>query len=66
MLHIVGYFAILLPLVFLGEYQDPQKVFGLWLNLGNLPTQGTSFMVGLSGPVFMFFGADAAIHVGHF
>lgn len=65
-LHILGYFAILLPLVFLGEHQDPHQVFGLWLNLGNLPTQGTSFMVGLLGPVFMFVGADGAVHVGHY
>lgn len=63
-LHIVGYFAILLPLLILGEHQDPHQVFGLWLNLGKLPTQGTSFMVGLLGPVFMFLGADGAVHVG--
>ncbi|CAD6584222.1 MAG: hypothetical protein ASARMPRED_001636 [Alectoria sarmentosa] len=62
-LHIVGYFAILLPLLILGEHQDPHQVFGLWLNLGNLPTQGTSFMVGLLGPVFMFLGADGAVHM---
>lgn len=65
-LHIVGYFAILLPLlIILGEHQDPHQVFGLWLNLGNLPTRGASFMVGLLGPVFMFLGADGAVHVGH-
>lgn len=64
-LHIIGYFAILLPLLVLGEHQDPHQVFDLWLNLGNLPSQGTSFMVGLLGPVFMFLGADGAVHVGH-
>ena len=64
-LHIFGYFAILLPLLILGEHQDPHRVFSLWLNLGNLPTQGTSFMVGLLGPVFMFLGADGAVHVGY-
>ena len=63
-LHIVGYFAILLPLLVLGEHQDPHQVFGLWLNMGHLPTQGTSFAVGLLGPVFTFLGADGAIHVG--
>lgn len=62
-LHVVGFFAILLPLLFYGEHQDPHQVFGLWLNLGNFPTQGTSFMVGLLGPVFMFFGADGAVHM---
>jgi len=62
-LHIVGFFAILLPLLVLGEHQDPHDVFGLWLNEGDLPTQGVSFMVGLLGPVFMFLGADGAMHV---
>lgn len=65
-LHLVGYFAILLPLLFLGEHQNYHQVFDLWLNLGNRPTQGLSFMVGLLGPVFMFFGADAAIHVSRY
>ena len=65
-LHIVGYFAILLPLLVLGEHQDPHQVFSLWLNLGKLPTQGTSFMVGLLGPVFVFLGADGAVHVGRY
>ena len=64
-LHIVGYFAILLPLLILGEHQDPYQVFGLWMNEGHLPTQGVSFMVGLLGPVFMFLGADGAVHVGY-
>ena len=63
-LHILGYFAILLPLLILGDHQDPSQVFSLWLNLGNFPTQGLSFMVGLLGPVFMFLGADGAVHVG--
>lgn len=65
-LHIIGYFATLLPLLVLGEHQGPHQVFGLWLNLGNLPTQRTSFMVGLLGPVFMFSGDDGAVHVGHY
>ena len=63
-LHIFGYFAILLPLLVLGEHQDPHQVFDLWLNLGNFPTQGLSFAVGLLGPVFTFLGADGAVHVG--
>ncbi|KAK3171915.1 hypothetical protein OEA41_003999 [Lepraria neglecta] len=62
-LHIVGYFAILLPLLILGEHQDSHQVFGLWMNEGHLPTQGVSFMVGLLGPVFMFLGADGAVHM---
>ena len=62
-LHIVGYFAVLLPLLVLGEHQNPHEVFGKWLNEGNFPTQGLSFMVGLLSPLFIFLGADGAVHV---
>ena len=63
-IHIVGFFAILLPLAILGEHQDFYQVFGLWLNEGFLPSQGVSFMVGLLGPVFKFLDADGTVHVG--
>ena len=43
-LHIIGFFAILLPLAVLGEHQDFYQVFGLWLNECFLPSQGVSFM----------------------
>lgn len=62
-IHILGFFAILLPLVILGEHQSTCSVFGLFLNEGALPTQGISLLVGLLGPVFMFLGADGAIHM---
>ena len=55
-LHLLGFFAIMLPLVVLGERQDASQVFATFFNLGGLPTQGLSFMVGLIGPVFMFLG----------
>ena len=55
-LHILGFFAIMLPLLVLGEHQSPARFFNSFRNEGNLPTQGLSFMVGLIGPVFMFLG----------
>lgn len=62
-LHILGFFAILIPLVVLGPHGDPQDVFNSFYNGGMWPTQGLSFMVGMIGNVFAFFGADGAIHV---
>ena len=62
-LHILGFFAILLPLVILGPHAQPSKVFQNFINGGDWPTKGLSFFVGLLGNVFAFFGADGAIHM---
>ena len=62
-LHILGFFAIMLPLVILGPHAQPSEVFKTFINGGNWPTDGLSFFVGLLGNVFAFFGADGAIHM---
>lgn len=62
-LHILGFFGILLPLVILGPHAPPSEVFQNFINGGNWPTTGLSFFVGLLGNVFAFFGADGAIHM---
>ncbi|MCJ1354574.1 MAG: hypothetical protein MMC33_004563 [Icmadophila ericetorum] len=62
-LHILGFFAIIFPLVILGPHGNSSDVFTTFHNGGNWPTNGLSFMVGLLGNVFAFFGADAAIHM---
>lgn len=62
-LHIIGFFAIVLPLVILGPRTQPSQVFQTFINGGNWPTNGLSFFVGLLGNVFAFFGADGAIHM---
>lgn len=55
-IHILGFFAILLPLAILGPHQDASEVFKTLLNTGNWPTQGLSFMIGLIGSVYTFTG----------
>ncbi|KAJ0122158.1 hypothetical protein J7T55_002670 [Diaporthe amygdali] len=63
-LHILGFFAVLLPMVWLStEKSDTQAVFATWYNLGGWQTQGLSFCVGILGNVFAFLGADGAIHM---
>lgn len=55
-LHIIGFFVILIPLVILGPHENSADVFKTWLNEGGWPTQGLSFFVGLVGNVFAFVG----------
>lgn len=62
-LHVLGFFAILIPMVSLGYHGDPHTVFTEFRNGGGWPTQGLSFMVGLIGNVFAFVGVDAAFHM---
>ncbi|KAF1734316.1 Choline transport protein [Beauveria bassiana] len=58
-LHVLGFFAILIPMVSLGYHGDAQHVFTEFRNGGEWPTQGLSFMVGLVGNVFAFVGKSS-------
>ncbi|KAK2591189.1 hypothetical protein QQS21_011123 [Conoideocrella luteorostrata] len=62
-LHILGFFAILIPLVILSPHGAASDIFTNFQNGGNFPTQGLSFMVGMMGNVFAFVGTDAAFHM---
>lgn len=55
-LHILGFFAILLPLAILQPHQNASEVFKTFLNTGDWPTQGLSFMIGIIGSVYTFTG----------
>lgn len=55
-LHILGFFAILIPLVALGSHDNATDVFTVWQNGGGWNSQGISFVVGLLGNVFAFSG----------
>lgn len=62
-LHVLGFFAILIPLVYYGPKGDVTELFSSYLNEGGWSTYGLSFMVGSLGSAFSFVGADAAVHV---
>ncbi|KAE8168394.1 amino acid/polyamine transporter I [Aspergillus tamarii] len=62
-LHILGFFAILIPMVYMANHNTAEQVFTQFLNEGQWPSQGLSFFVGLIGPVFAFAGGDAAVHL---
>lgn len=62
-LHVLGFFAILVPMVALAPQTSASDVFTVFLNEGGWSSQGLSFFVGLTGTVFSFLGADGVIHV---
>ena len=55
--HVVGFFAILIPLVYLAPgHGTASEVFTMFLNEGGWGTQGLSFWLGVSSTVFAFLG----------
>ncbi len=64
-LHVLGFFAVLVPLVYLAPHGD-SSLFSTFVNAGGWPTQGLSFMIGLPAAVFSLVGADSAVHVSYF
>ena len=54
--HILGFFAVLIPLVYISPHGSAASVFQTVLNEGNWPTQGLSYCVGFIGNVATFVG----------
>lgn len=56
-LHVLGFFAVLIPLVYMSPSKGTAKdVFTVFLNQGGWSSQGLSFFIGLMGSVFSFLG----------
>ena len=62
-LHLVGFFCVLIPMVYLGPHATPKEVFTVFVNSGGWSSEGLSFLVGLPSSVFCLMGADSAVHV---
>jgi choline transport protein len=62
-IHIVGFFAVLIPLWILAPRNPAKEVFTEFLNLGGWSTTGVAFMVGLLSPIYTLIGADSAVHM---
>jgi choline transport protein len=54
--HILGFFAILIPLVYLAPHGSSKDVFATFINGGGWSSNGLSFFVGLITSVFSFLG----------
>ncbi|KAF3038701.1 hypothetical protein E8E12_008855 [Didymella heteroderae] len=61
-LHILGFFAIMIPLVRLSDHGDA-SISTTFVNSGGWSTQGLSFMVGLPSSVFALVGVDSCVHL---
>jgi len=62
-IHILGWFAVLISIIVMGPHYTNDEVWGTFSNLGGYGESGLSFFVGLIGPVFAFMGADGATHM---
>ncbi|KAH8894554.1 amino acid transporter [Thozetella sp. PMI_491] len=63
LLHLAGFFGILIPLIYFAPHNDASFVFTQFSNVGGWASQGLAFMVGfptLAGPLV---GADCAVHM---
>jgi hypothetical protein len=54
--HIIGFFAVLIPLVYLGPHGSAKDVFATFINGGGWNTDGLSFFVGIIASVYTFTG----------
>ncbi|OBT54375.1 hypothetical protein VE04_04560 [Pseudogymnoascus sp. 24MN13] len=61
--HIVGFFGVLIPLVYMAEHNTKEQVFLSFHNGGGFKTQGLSWFVGMTTCAFAFGGGDAAVHM---
>ncbi|KAH8665841.1 amino acid transporter-like protein [Tricladium varicosporioides] len=64
--HILGFFAIIIPLVHLTPHGSSKDVFATFINGGEWSSNGVSFFVGLITSIFSFLGkigADSACHM---
>ena len=58
-LHILGFVAVLVPLVYLAPHGSAASVFKTTLNEGGWPTPGISYCVGFIGNVATFVGMES-------
>lgn len=59
-LHVVGFFAIMIPLVHLAPTKPASYVFGDFTNLSGYGSDGLSWFIGLVPSVTLFIGQSAS------
>ncbi|KAI1370479.1 putative GABA transporter [Hypoxylon crocopeplum] len=62
-LHLAGFFGVLIPMVYFAPHNDPKEVFTTFLNTGGWSTDGLSFWVGFPAIAGSLLGADCAVHM---
>lgn len=62
-IHVFGFFGILVPLWALSTRQTPEAVFTQFTNANGWPSQGLACLVGIIGPIYSLIGPDSAVHM---
>jgi choline transport protein len=62
-IHLLGFFAIVIPLWILAPRNSAQAVFTQFSNAGGWSTTGLSVMVGMLSPIYALLGVDSAVHM---
>lgn len=65
-LHIVGFFAMMIPLVSMSSHASASDVFTTFYDGGGWNSQGLSFWIGMLGNVFAFLGWSFHRFLWHF
>lgn len=61
--HLTGFFGILIPMVYLARHNDPEWVFTTFINQGGWSTQALSILVSFPTAATSLIGADCAVHM---
>jgi choline transport protein len=63
-LHVVGFFAILIPIVHLSPISSNAFVWSEFTNFSGYKSSGLSWLIGQSASAILFIGYDGASHMG--
>lgn len=63
-IHILGFFGILIPLIYLTpSHNSAERIFTTFNNGGGWNSKAFAFFIGLQGNALCFVGTDSAVHV---
>lgn len=62
-LHVMGFFAVLIPLTYLAPHKDASYVFGTFTNDSGWSSAGLTWLIGLMGTNLPFIGYDGPCHM---
>lgn len=63
-LHVVGFFAIIIPVVHLAPISSSSFVWTEFTNFSGYSSNGVSWLIGQSASAILFIGYDGACHMG--
>ncbi|TVY75752.1 Choline transport protein [Lachnellula suecica] len=62
-LHLAGFFGVLIPMVYFAPHTEPEFVFMTFFNEGGWSSQALSFFIGIPTIAGSLLGADCAVHM---